>query len=352
MKKTTLLLTTASLTLASVSFAQLPYICTELWRYNVGTAWFGNDNNTRGLCYNAATDTLLVPDRTPVNTVYRLNPADGTAKTPDQLDVTGVSGGTLVLNLINATSDGKLFLTNLAAPTSTFKIYSYANESAAPVTAYNETGVSVRYGDSVDLRVSGSNIELLVTGSSNANVAVFTSTDGGATFTKQDITMTPGLTGIPYAKWDPQDPNAVFVRKASSSGTETPALRRYVISGTAANQDTTFGDKLTGLAAVAAFDVKQTPNGNLIVASTYGNATAGATNLKGLIHHIPSGTLIAETATGLEASGGAVTNLNGAGAAVLDLPNNRVFFLHTNNSITGWSMPPQVASNVADWNLY
>jgi len=353
MKQKTLALAAASAALAAMSYAQPPYTMTELWRINVGSnAWFGNDNNTRNIAYNATEDTVLVPDRGTPNTVYRLNPADGTAKTPDQLNVTGVSGGTFVLNTIGATSDGKLVLANLAAASSTFKLYTYANESATPVTSYNEAGVTVRLGDATDVRGSGSNIDVLVSGSGNPNVSIFSSTDGGNTFTRQNLTLDVALIGIPYVKWDPQDPNAFYVRKAAATGTEQPPLRRYTISGTNATQDTTFGDKLATLAGVAAFDVKVTGNGNVLVGSTYGAYTAGATNLVGMIHHLPSETLLAQTASGLEATGGANTNGNGSGAVALDLANSRAFFLYTNNSITGWSIPTPVSSSVADWNLY
>ncbi|MGC8740315.1 MAG: hypothetical protein ACP5UB_02530 [Candidatus Sumerlaeaceae bacterium] len=352
MKKLALTLTAVSV--AAVSFAAPPYTMTQIWKVDQGgsLAWFGNDNTTRGMAYNEVTDTVLVPDRTPSNAVYRLDPATGAEKSPNALDVTGVTGGTVILNLINPTSDGKLFLTNIAAATSTFKIYTYANESATPVASYTEAGVAVRYGDSADVKGSGSNISLLVGGSGNPNVAVFTSTDGGNTFTKQDITLDVGLAGIPYVKWDPQDPTAFFVRKAAASGTETPALRRYTISGTNGTKDTTFGDKLVTLAGVGAFDVKVTPGNNLIIANTFANATSSATNLFGTVYHVASETLLAQTASGLEKSGGANGNTNGSGAAAIDLTNKRVFFLYTNNSLSAWNLPNEVASGVSDWNLY
>ncbi len=354
MKKLTLTLAAVGAAVAAASYAAPPYTMTQIWKADAGgslLAWFLNDNNTRGLCYYEPSDTLLVPDRGPANAVYRLDPATAAAKTPNALNVTGVSLGTIQLNLINATSDGKLFLTNVAAATSTFKIYYYANETAAPVTAYSEANVSVRYGDSVDVKGSGSNIELLVSGSGNPNVAVFTSTDGGATFTKQDITLNTALVGTTYVKWDPQASDAFYARKAASTGTETSALKRYTISGTAGTSDTVFGAKLP-LAGVGAFDVKVTPGSHLIVANTFANATAGASNLKGTVYHVASQTLLAETAAGLEAGSAANTNLNGSGAAAIDLTNKRVFFLYTNNSISAWNLPNEVASGVGDWNLY
>jgi len=354
MKKTTLVLGVACAALSTVSFAQSPYTMTNLWKVDVGTSltWFLNNNNTRGLTYNAVSDHVLVPNRDSVagNKVHKLDPATGADG--GTLDDTGVSGGTFPINLINVTPDGKLFLTNLAAATSTFKIYTYANEAAAPVNSYSEAGVAVRYGDAADVRVNGSNIELLVSGSGNPNVAVFTSSDGGTTFTKQDITLDTGLAGITYVKWDPTVTNAFLARKAASSGTETPALKRYTVSGANGTLDTAFGSKLATLAGVGAFDAKVTANGHMLIATTYANATSGATNLYGLIHEIPSEALVAQTATGLEAGSAANANLNGSGAAAIDLASKRVWFLYTNNSMSGWNIPTPVASSVADWNLY
>lgn len=352
MNKSTLALVAAGVLTAAVSQAQPPYTLTQLWKVDTSSTltWFQNDNNTRGMTYNPGTQHVLVVGRTGALNVYQLDPATGAQL--GTLDVTGVSGGTFAGNLIHVAADGKLYLTNLAAATSTFKIYTYASESAAPVNSYTEAGVPVRYGDSADVRSSGSNVDILVSGSGNTNVAVFSSTDGGATFAKQAITLDVALVGIPYVKWDPTVTNAFFVRKAAASGTEQPPLRRYTISGTNGTLDTSFGDQITSVPGVAAFDVKVTANGHVLVASTYGAMTSGATNLLGLIHEVPSSTLVAQTASGLEKAGGANANGNGSGAAAMDLASSRVWFLYTNNSISGWSMPPQVSSAVSDWNLY
>ncbi|MCX7626546.1 MAG: hypothetical protein N2Z21_10125 [Candidatus Sumerlaeaceae bacterium] len=354
MKRTTFALAAASMALAAVSYAQPPYTMNQLWKVDVGgsLAWFLNDNNTRGLAYYPQSDTLIVPDRGTPNAIYRLDPATGAEKSPNMLNITGVSGGTFLFNLIQPLPDGKLILINLAAATSIFKIYTYASETAAPVNSYSESNVPARYGDSIDVRGSGSNIEVLVGGSGNPNVAIFTSTDGGNTFTKQDVTLDVALVGIPYVKWDPQVTNAFFVRKSAASGTENTALRRYTVSGANATLDTTFGSKITSPAALGPFAVAVTPGNNLIVATTYGNPVANATDLKGLVHHVPTETLLAQTASGLEKAGGANPNINGSGAVDIDLTNKRVFFLFTNNSISAWQLPNAVASGVADWNLY
>jgi hypothetical protein len=359
MKKATRALVVATVALAAASYAQPPYSMTQLWKIDAGgsAAWFANDNNTRGIGYNPSEGTLLAVSRTGGAAVYRLDPATGNAKSPDKLDLTGVSGGTLPVNLIAATSDGKLILTNLAASANPFKIYTYANESATPTNSYNEPSVTVRYGDSLSVQGSGSNIRAIVTGQgltpAPASAAIFTSTDGGQTFTKLDLTFSPaGVPGVFFVDWDPSATDAFFFRKCASTGTETPALRRYTLSGSTATQDATFGDKLATLAGVGAFDVKQTANGNLLVANTYGALSAGATNMPGTIYHIPSETLLAQTATGLEKAGGANLNGNGSGTADMDLVGKRAFFLYTNNSISAWQIPTEVTSGVADWNLY
>jgi hypothetical protein len=353
MTKKILAVAAVTLALAAAAYAQPPYSMTNLWKVDAGGtfSWFTTGDGTRGLTYNPATDTVLVVTRTGGNAVYRLDPATGSAKTPASLDVTGVATGTFPVNLINPLSDGKLILTNMASATSTFKIYTYTSESATPTNSYNEANVTVRYGDSASVKGSGSNIQVLVSGSGTPTVAVFSSTDSGASFTKQDITLDVPLAGIPYVGWDPTDSAAFFHRKANSGDLVT-SLTRYVISGTNATRDTTFGEKLVSVSGGGVFDVKLTANSNLLIASPQTGAAANATNRLGYIHHLPSETLLAQTASGLEKTGGANANGNGSGAAYMDLAGKRAFFLYTNNSISAWQIPTEVASGVADWNLY
>lgn len=186
MKKFTILIL-----LSFVFYSQVSAQSVKLWEKNVGSYSFvANDNNMRSLAYNHATNHLLVSSRTGAPNIYVINPATGDSL--GKLDMTNVSGGTYPINYVRVTSDGVIYCSNLILTNAGFKIYRWANETAAPTVAY-EGFASGRVGDIIGLSGSGTNTVIYASGSTNTKIHIFT-TANGTTFTETDsITVAAGL---------------------------------------------------------------------------------------------------------------------------------------------------------------
>lgn len=146
------------------------------------------------MAYNPDTGHLLVVSRTTSPpTVAVIDAATGNHV--GTLDVSGISGGTFVLNQIDVDDNGVIYGANLVSPssgTSGFKVYRWASEGVAPTLAYSgEPAATARFGDDFAVRGSGVNTEI-VAGSSNSSgtapktLAVLTTADG-STFTAQGL---------------------------------------------------------------------------------------------------------------------------------------------------------------------
>ena len=166
---------------------------TPLWSLAPGSrAYLTTDNTQRGLTYNPDSGNILIVTRTPASGVFVLNAESG--EDVGQMGLSGVTGGTFALSKIGASDDGRIFLANLAQLGQDFRIYRWTLEilNDSPTLAYNgnPTGSATnRWGDTFDVRGAGNSIQLLA-GSRNSNVfAIFTTGDGGDTFTATPITV-------------------------------------------------------------------------------------------------------------------------------------------------------------------
>jgi|GEM_PF-1072708 len=173
------------LLMTGMSFGQFA----KLWEMNVGThAWFANDNTARGMDINPVTNHILVVSRTGGHAIYVLNSLTGTVL--DTMDMTGVTGGTAVLNIVRVANDGVIYACNLVLDNQILKIYRWSNETAAPTVAFEGT-VTKRAGDAFNLTGTGVNTKLYVSGSANPAIEVFSTTDG-LVFTKGTAITLPG----------------------------------------------------------------------------------------------------------------------------------------------------------------
>jgi hypothetical protein len=138
-------------------------------------AWMSTASHVRGGVVNPATGHLLVASREGGVSVQVLNPATGASV--GTLNVTDVAGGTFAINKIVATSDGQIFAANVVSPSATealpFKIYWWANESAAPVLVYQGVPSAHRYGDALAVSGSGSDLVVYASGSGTPHIAIF-----------------------------------------------------------------------------------------------------------------------------------------------------------------------------------
>lgn len=161
----------------------------KLWEKKAGSvSWFSaTDNNVRALAYNPVTNHVIVASRSGGNFMVLLNA--NTGDSVGTMSVTGISGGTYLLNIPRVTSDGVIYLINLALANGTLTIYRYENETANPTIAF-QGPVSQRTGDAFQITGSGANTLLYASGSSSNRIYIFSTTDG-VTFAKTDSITVP-----------------------------------------------------------------------------------------------------------------------------------------------------------------
>jgi len=162
---------------------------TQVWKVNPGSGpMLSSGDHTRGAALNRSNGHYLVT-RKDIPKIYVFDAANGTLL--DSLNMTGVSGGTVAIQDIEATSDGVIYATNLILQTgadTVFKIYRWANDSSTTIPTVAFSGRPLdkngRFGDAFDVAGTGTGTVIYV-GGNNTNtdsVMVFTTIDG-VTFT-------------------------------------------------------------------------------------------------------------------------------------------------------------------------
>lgn len=138
----------------------------------------------RSLSYNKATDHLLVATRRYGVDVIILSAATGDSI--GKLDTGIITGGTYFVNMVAVADDGTIYVSNLTAPQytpgSTFKVYRYADENAAPELVFDSALDGGRYGDSFAAIGTGNNKYIYSSGMGNPKMVVLKD-DGSATLT-------------------------------------------------------------------------------------------------------------------------------------------------------------------------
>ena len=136
----------------------------------------------RGLVYNPDTDHVLVVTRKGGVHIYILDAASGDSL--GEMNSAGIGGGTYAINLIARADDGTLYVSNLSAPVYTpgskFKVYRYANETAAPELVFEDALENGRFGDSFAAAGRGAGKYLYSSGQDNARIAVLKDTGGSS----------------------------------------------------------------------------------------------------------------------------------------------------------------------------
>jgi hypothetical protein len=104
-------------------------------------AFLGTGTTERGLAYGNG-ELYLVSRQGGVN-VRRLNALTGSDM--GGLNVAGIAGGTFAANMVGVASDGAIYVGNLSTSAGTsFKLYRWANDNAAPTVAYDGAGCATR----------------------------------------------------------------------------------------------------------------------------------------------------------------------------------------------------------------
>jgi hypothetical protein len=107
-------------------------------------------NQVRSMAFDPSTSTLLIPSG--ANTVQRINATSGTYQGATFTN-TGVTGGSVLINTVAATSDGVIYASNLTtnSTTSVFKVYRWTADNVAPTVSYSGNGglAGTRIGDDI-----------------------------------------------------------------------------------------------------------------------------------------------------------------------------------------------------------
>jgi hypothetical protein len=176
----------------STSVTAQPLIGDPIWKIEgFQTSWFsGFGNEVRGIAFNKATGNVLVASRSNGLRIERLDPADGSSL--GTLNMEGIFGGLLPLNRLAVTEDGQIFAINLILESGNdFKIYYWADESAAPRMLYEgKPTPGDRYGDGIGIFGTGNEVTLMVSGTFNSNVSLFT-------FDGENLSQEPVVLAVP-----------------------------------------------------------------------------------------------------------------------------------------------------------
>lgn len=186
--------------------AVLSNLMNPIWSIPPGTPgypYIGTDDRQRGICYNPATDHVLVATRSPIDpSIFIINAANGA--NAGQMNLSGVTGGTFDLNLVCAADDGAVFACNLttaASGGSPLNIYRWDsdNTNATPTEIFTgDPGATagLRWGDTMAVRGAGTNTQILLVQQGTVNAALFTTQDGTSfseTFLTANVSLSAGL---------------------------------------------------------------------------------------------------------------------------------------------------------------
>ncbi len=183
----------AAICFASIGYSQV----TTLWEKSVtaGTkpVW-ETGSTTRGISYGlvGGNHRLFIVNRDATfggKQIFIFNAATGDSI--GKLDTTGLSGGTIVVNDVEVSTDGKIFVGNVAVG-GFFKVYKYDSLAAAPVNVINYDATGKRLGDKFTVTGSTADNSIVIwAASANAlgEVVKFTTTDNGITFTPQVVNI-------------------------------------------------------------------------------------------------------------------------------------------------------------------
>ncbi|HMO64026.1 MAG TPA: DUF4623 domain-containing protein [Verrucomicrobiota bacterium] len=143
-----------------------------------GYGFLGTGNNERGIAYGNG-HLYLVSRAGGVN-VRILDPLTGAEV--GSLNTTGIAGGTFAANMVGVGGDGAIYVGNLStAADSSFKVYRWADEAAAPTVAYDNLSGLPRTGDSFAVIGSGAGTRIAASGSGSNGFVLVDPTAGTST---------------------------------------------------------------------------------------------------------------------------------------------------------------------------
>jgi uncharacterized lipoprotein YddW (UPF0748 family) len=173
-----------------------------LWNLPPGSKAYLTSGSTmeRGISYNPQNNHLILVGRSGSTQVYVLDSTNGNLLHTLALGSGVISGGTYTLLMTGVADDGAVYIGNLALADSpaSFKLYRWANDNSntVPTLAFSGNPSSTdsqRWGDTMDVRGSGTNTQVLIGSRAGTNVVIFT-TSNGINFTPNVINVS-GVSG-------------------------------------------------------------------------------------------------------------------------------------------------------------
>ncbi|HMJ91945.1 MAG TPA: DUF4623 domain-containing protein, partial [Candidatus Acidoferrum sp.] len=275
-------------------------------------------------------DHLLVVSRTSSNAIYVLDALTGEPLRSLNVPGTVVTGGTFVVSMIACSDDGQVFAANLTTDgnTTPFKIYHWANDDSTEVPTLIFSGnpgggTSDRWGDTLDARGSGVDVDLLMGGRNGKLTAcIFFAPDADlrrllTIITPDAETANFGL-GITFGRGN------TFWGKATGTGLRQVSFDPETGAGTVITTITNYNN-------MAPIDFYPTRN-----------------LLAGISIETPDNVRL------LDVTGGSVLELdtkffsdfpNSNGAGQARFGNERLFVLDANNGIVAYALRPKIRAS-------
>ncbi len=298
---------------------------------NYPTYFHASNSTERGFAYGNVNgnDRIYVVSRNGGTNIFVLDAATGDSL--GKLDMTGIAGGTFLLNDVEVSSDGVIFACNLTTNTTTsaFRVYKWTSESATPVEVVTYTGLAFRFGDkfTVTGSTADNSVAIWAAGVNSDKVVKFTTSDNASTFTPSEITLSSGNVGNTPAVYPNNDGSKIFVNAAGMLVTEFDANGTFV--------DTVAGSIVgTGSDALRYFELNSK---KYLAIYNYG---IGNENLRivDITNGLSNASLVAVTP-----SLGSVSNGNGTGDVGLKFNNDNtvnLYVMGTNNGMAGFKVDP------------
>ena len=309
----------------------------SLWSLPPGSrAYLNTGDSQRGLACNPANGNLLLVSRALGTNIFVLNSTNG-ADLRSLTNGAGVlSGGTFVVNMIGVADDGAVYVGNLTTDgaVSAFRIYRWANDGATtlPTLAYSGNPVSAsaeRWGDTLDVRGSGTGTQILLGSRSGTNAVVLT-TANGTTFTANPIAVSGGDAGM-FGLGIAFGAGNTFWGKASSKPLRQVSFNLGAGTGLVVQSFT------NPIVANVIAPIGVSTNLNVFA----GIAIETPDNLK--LYDLPSSGAPTLIGTNPFASDNANANATGA----VDFAGDRVFALDSNNGLLAVQiLPPPLAPTI------
>ncbi len=302
----------------------------ELFQINASPShpWFNADDSTRGLAVNPRGNVLVV-DRNPIDTIYRLDPFSGQQK--GELKTSTINGGAFKVNKVCVTTSGRIFVSNLSTGNNPFKIYYYYDELSDPVVVYDDPAPGKRWGDDLAVIGSGTGIQLLVTGSENPDILVLNDFDGDGKYASRVITpINPPMKGTNNISFDLDQQN-FWIRQSTAA---SAATFQYTLNEGIGNKSSFNSVQGVGPMDIAIFgrQVMMALGPGIVKDSNLNENRAYVMDLNlSTQPQYQSGLLVNST--------GGNPNINGSGDVVISPANSTLHVLYTNNSISGWRIP-------------